>query len=57
MPVQQIIEDRYVDRRRLQALLARKFLPGTYSITWKLNRWIINAPEALTDSELDDLTI
>ena len=33
MPVQQIIEDRYIDTRRLQALLARKFHPGTYSMT------------------------
>lgn len=33
MPVQQIIEDRYIDYRELQLLLTRKFLPGTYSIT------------------------
>ena len=33
MPVQQIIEDRYIDTTRLQALLARKFYPGTYSMT------------------------
>ena len=33
MPVQHIIEDRYLDSRRLQALLARKFPPGTYSLT------------------------
>lgn len=33
MPVQQIIEDRYIDTRRLQALLARKFNPGTYTMT------------------------
>ena len=32
MPVQQIIQDRYIDRNRLQAFLARKFAPGTYSV-------------------------
>lgn len=33
MPVQQIIEDRYIDARRLQDLLSRKFYAGTYSMT------------------------
>lgn len=30
---QQIIQDRYIDQRRLQALLARNFTPGTYTMT------------------------
>ena len=33
MPVQQIIEDRYIDARRLQDLLAHKFHRGTFSMT------------------------
>lgn len=32
MPVQQIIQDRYIDRQRLSEMMALKFLPGTYSI-------------------------
>lgn len=32
MPVQQIIQDRYIDRNKLSALMERKFLPGTYSV-------------------------
>ena len=34
--VQQIIQDRYIDRRRLQDLLAQKFTLGTYSMTVSL---------------------
>lgn len=30
--VQQIIQDRYVDRIRLMEFLARKFLSGTYLV-------------------------
>lgn len=33
MAGQQIIHDRYIDRIKLQALLASKFLPGTYTAT------------------------
>lgn len=31
--VQQIIQDRYIDQRRLQDLLAQNFALGTYSMT------------------------
>ena len=37
MPGQQIIHDRYIDRIRLQALLASKFRPGTYTATVRSN--------------------
>ena len=66
--IQQIIQDRYIDQKQLQALLARNFTAGTYTITvslamllplpapayaykrqWKISRWIITAPRALTD--------
>ena len=30
---QQIIQDRYIDARQLQNLLARNFSPGTYTMT------------------------
>lgn len=30
--IQQIIQDRYIDRRQLQALLARNFSAGSYSM-------------------------
>lgn len=29
---QQIIQDRYIDQNQLQALLARNFTPGSYTI-------------------------
>lgn len=30
--IQQIIQDRYIDQRQLQALLARNFIAGTYAV-------------------------
>ena len=30
--VQQIIQDRYIDQKQLQALLARNFAAGTYTM-------------------------
>ena len=62
--IQQIIADRYIDRNQLKALLARNFMAGTYTMKvrrpsqdkpvlmiwqWKIDRWIITAPRALTE--------
>lgn len=33
MPVKQIIEDRYLDPNKLEALLARKHREGEYTVT------------------------
>lgn len=54
---QQIIQDRYIDQNKLHALLVRKFPPSTYSLKWKLNRWIIVAPSPLTDAEIEEVEL
>jgi len=53
---QQIIEDRYIDRQRLEDYLKISFPKAEVKTQWKLNRWIITgAPKDLEPTEIDEL--
>lgn len=56
-PVHQIIKDRYIDQNKLETFLSQKFPPGTYSVEYRSERWVIIAPALLSKAELDYITI
>jgi len=53
MPVQQIIEGRYVEREKLIKLLKTTFGEGNYQVRLQLNRWILSVPKELTEEQID----
>ncbi|CAF9923508.1 hypothetical protein IMSHALPRED_005946 [Imshaugia aleurites] len=44
----QVLRSRYIDRKKLAALLNTLYKKGDFSITLKLDNWIIDIPEPLT---------
>ncbi|PVH74784.1 hypothetical protein DL98DRAFT_519023 [Cadophora sp. DSE1049] len=52
--MRQVIEGRYVDRKKLTRLMKKIFPDGDYIIRMQLNCWILTLPRLLTEDEIDD---
>lgn len=48
------IDDYYVDSDKLFALLETLF-GTTKEVKWRLNKWIIKAPDTITDAQINEL--
>ncbi|PMD54056.1 uncharacterized protein K444DRAFT_618517 [Hyaloscypha bicolor E] len=57
MPAQQIIEGRYVDRRKLLLLLQKRFPARNYAVRLQLNCWILTVPQSLTEEDINHCCI
>lgn len=53
MAYQQVIEGRYIDRKRLTDLVKKLFPQGSYKLRLQLNCWILTLPRSLTEKEID----
>ncbi|KAF2623991.1 hypothetical protein BU25DRAFT_461491 [Macroventuria anomochaeta] len=49
-PSPQIIEDRYIDDDKLLELCSKRFPLGSYRLSWKFNKWYLDAPDWLDEA-------
>jgi len=49
----QIIEDRYVDRKKLLLLLEKLFPDRNYAVRLQLNCWILTLPQPLCEEDIN----
>ncbi|KAF2692087.1 hypothetical protein K458DRAFT_411760 [Lentithecium fluviatile CBS 122367] len=53
----QIIEDRYIDDRKLVKICLQRFGPGNYSLEYKLNNYYLHVPEVLHEDVISQCEI
>jgi len=53
MAVQQIIESRYIDRKKLEPFLRKTFGLGNFSARLQLNCWVLKMPRRLDELEIE----
>jgi len=53
MAYEQVIEGRYIDRKKLLQLLQKVFPERNYAVRLQLNCWILTVPKLLREEELE----
>ncbi|KAF2805157.1 uncharacterized protein BDZ99DRAFT_524871 [Mytilinidion resinicola] len=51
----QVLNDAYIDTKRLIEMMDGLFPSGDYKARHKDNRWMIQAPRPLTDDEIESI--